>query len=65
MRGPRKEQDFQKFYFTYVAKGESCGCAERVIDIADFERKARERPVSRRIDLFGWARRALRRKTGA
>ena len=56
MRGPRKEQDFQKFYYTYVGKGEACGCAERVIDIAEFERKSREIPTVRRLRIPAFLR---------
>ena len=34
------ELDFQKFYYTKVALGEGCGCAERVIDVHEFKRKS-------------------------
>lgn len=40
-----KDQDFQKFYFDKVATGEGCGCAERIIDVHEFNRLAgRTRP---------------------
>ncbi|AXI47405.1 hypothetical protein C1J03_16140 [Sulfitobacter sp. SK012] len=41
MRKPaRTEQDFTKFYYTKVGLGEGCGCAERVIDVHEFNRLA-------------------------
>lgn len=39
----RKDQDFQRFYYTKVGLGEGCGCAERVIDVFEADRKACER----------------------
>lgn len=36
----RTEQDFTKFYYTKVGLGEGCGCAERVIDVHEFNRLA-------------------------
>ncbi|UAB89431.1 hypothetical protein I5192_01780 [Ruegeria sp. SCSIO 43209] len=30
---------FDKFYFAKVGLGEACGCAERVIDVFEFNRK--------------------------
>jgi hypothetical protein len=38
-----KEQSFEKFYFDKVATGEGCGCAERIIDIHEFDRLAGKR----------------------
>lgn len=35
-----KEQSFEKFYYDKVATGEGCGCAERVIDVHEFNRLA-------------------------
>ncbi|WP_166416130.1 hypothetical protein [Cochlodiniinecator piscidefendens] len=35
----QKPEDFTKFYFTKVGMGEACGCAERVIDVYEFNRK--------------------------
>ncbi|UWQ91632.1 hypothetical protein K3727_02120 [Rhodobacteraceae bacterium M382] len=35
----QKPEDFQKFYYTKVGMGEACGCAERVIDVYEFNRK--------------------------
>lgn len=36
----RRDNDFQTFYLTKVASGEGCGCAERVIDVHEFNRLA-------------------------
>ena len=33
-----KQQSFEKFYYTKVAMGEGCGCAERIIDNHEFDR---------------------------
>ncbi|MEM7320825.1 MAG: hypothetical protein AAF408_17615, partial [Pseudomonadota bacterium] len=47
--------DFQKFYFEKVATGEGCGCAERIIDVHEFNRLSGK---SRRIiPLFRLPRR--------
>lgn len=41
MRKPaQNEQDFTKFYYAKVGLGEGCGCAERVIDVHEFNRLA-------------------------
>lgn len=37
---PRTEQDFTSFYYAKVGLGEGCGCAERVIDVHEFDRLA-------------------------
>lgn len=39
-RTPARPQDFQKFYYAKVGLGEGCGCAERVIDVHEFDRLA-------------------------
>lgn len=39
-RTTRKPEDFQKFYYTKVGLGEGCGCAERIIDVHEFDRLA-------------------------
>lgn len=36
----QKPEDFTRFYYTKVGLGEACGCAEKVIDIYEFNRKA-------------------------
>ncbi len=30
---------FEKFYFAKVGMGEACGCAERIIDVYEFNRQ--------------------------
>lgn len=35
-----KDQSFEKFYYDKVATGEGCGCAERIIDVHEFNRLA-------------------------
>ena len=35
----QKPEDFSKFYYTKIGMGEACGCAERVIDVYEFNRK--------------------------
>lgn len=39
-RKPQRPEDFQKFYYAKVGLGEGCGCAERVIDVHEFDRLA-------------------------
>ncbi len=36
----QRPEDFTKFYYTKVGLGEACGCAEKVIDVYEFNRKA-------------------------
>ncbi|NOE28502.1 hypothetical protein [Ruegeria sp. HKCCD6157] len=36
MQNPER---FEKFYFAKVGMGEACGCAERIIDVFEFNRK--------------------------
>ena len=36
----KTDHDFQKFYYAKVGLGEGCGCAERVIDMHEADRKA-------------------------
>ena len=53
MRQVKKPRDFEKFYYRYVASGEGCGCAERIIDVHEMDRlsnlrdKATKSPTSR------------------
>ena len=35
MKNPER---FDKFYFAKVGMGEACGCAERIIDVYEFNR---------------------------
>ena len=34
------DQSFETFYYTKVGLGEGCGCAEKVIDVHEFNRLA-------------------------
>ena len=61
MRYVKKPQDFEAFYYRYVGKGEACGCAERIIDVHEFNRLSRAlvspmrqkwRPITRLKSLF-------------
>ena len=65
MRGPAKRpEDFTRFYYSKVALGEGCGCAERVIDNHELTRLATAKPAGRvpRGGGFGkWLRGLLRR----
>jgi len=58
----QKPESFEKFYFAKVGMGEACGCAERVIDVYEFNRKGGAQtskhliPKKRqRRSLRGWA----------
>ena len=54
----QKPEDFTKFYYTKVGLGEGCGCAERVIDVYEFNRTGITEP-HKRIDKpakRGWFR---------
>ena len=48
-------QRFEKFYFDKVATGEGCGCAERVIDVHEFNRLAGR---NLRLTRLRWPKRA-------
>ena len=56
MRTVKKPQEFEKFYHRYVGKGEACGCAERIIDVHEFNRLAgpRVRSIGKRKSM--WAK---------
>lgn len=69
MKDPAR--DFTRFYYTRVGLGEGCGCAERVIDLHEADRKATiavvrgvgprmtlRRRWQRARDLLGLTRRA-------
>lgn len=36
----KPDQSFKTFYYTKVGLGEGCGCAEKVIDVHEFNRLA-------------------------
>ena len=35
----QKPESFEKFYYSKVGMGEACGCAERIIDVYEFNRQ--------------------------
>lgn len=39
-RGIRRPESFEKFYYDKVGLGEGCGCAEKIIDVHEFNRLA-------------------------
>ncbi len=43
MRKPPRPESFEKFYYTKVGLGEACGCAEKIIDVYEFNRLAGNR----------------------
>ena len=58
----QKQEEFEKFYFAKVGMGEACGCAERVIDVYEFNRKggqqskkAAKQDKRKRLSLRAWA----------
>ncbi len=64
MRQIKKPEDFEKFYYRYVGKGEACGCAEKIIDVHEFNRLAGrhgEEPA-RQPQLFGFLKWLTRRE---
>ena len=65
MRQVKKPQDFEKFYHRYVGKGEACGCAERIIDVHEFNRLAgpRKRSLGTRPSLVARLKTLFRRRT--
>lgn len=52
-------ENFEKFYFAKVGLGEACGCAEKVIDVYEFNRKGGA-TASKPIQQKRTARRTLR-----
>ena len=63
MRQIKKPEDFEAFYYRYVGKGEGCGCAEKIIDVHEFNRLAGPliMPLKKRWSLPVALRRILRR----
>lgn len=55
-----KKQSFETFYYTKVGLGEGCGCAERVIDIHEFNRLS-GKPRIRAMRKPGLMRRLMAR----
>ncbi len=63
MQRAKKPEDFEKFYYRYVGKGEACGCAEKIIDVHEFNRLAGPliMPLRKRWSLPAIARWLFRR----
>jgi len=58
------QESFEKFYYKKVAMGEGCGCAERIIDVHEFNRLAGpERAGGPRLRPFRRLRRLFMSKT--
>ncbi|MEX0303687.1 MAG: hypothetical protein AB3N24_14810 [Leisingera sp.] len=55
-----KPESFSKFYFNKVGLGEACGCAERAIDMYEFDRQAGKPEVSSGKRRFSWKGFALK-----
>ena len=64
MRQIKKPEDFEKFYYRYVGKGEACGCAEKIIDVHEFNRLAGRhgQEPARQPRLFGLLKWLVRRR---
>ncbi|MEP1519741.1 MULTISPECIES: hypothetical protein [Rhodobacterales] len=45
----KRPEDFTKFYYTQVANAEGCGCAEKIIDVHEFNRLAGTARRKRRL----------------
>lgn len=63
MRRPPRPESFEKFYYDKVATGEGCGCAERIIDVHEFNRLSGRGNAGRPLtaDRPGLLRRLLSR----
>lgn len=63
MRKPPRPESFEKFYYTKVGLGEACGCAEKIIDVYEFNRLAGQHPANGGIRSGGF-RKLLKRIGG-
>ncbi|UWQ78981.1 hypothetical protein K3725_16970 [Leisingera sp. S132] len=67
----QKPENFENFYYKKVGLGEACGCAERAIDMYEFDRTAGKPKAVNGRRRFSWKGFALkyglisRRKTPA
>ena len=52
--GRSQNQSFEAFYYKHVANGEGCGCAEKVIDVHEFNRLAAMPKL--RLPRWSWTR---------
>lgn len=62
----QRPESFEKFYFTKVGLGEACGCAEKIIDVYEFNRTggARARGASQPVARKRTSLRSLALKFG-
>ena len=66
MRKPPRPESFERFYYTKVGLGEACGCAEKIIDVYEFNRRAGDQAAGHYIRRGGVKDmlRAIGRKLG-
>lgn len=55
-----KTESFANFYFRKVGLGEACGCAERAIDMFEFDRQAKQPALQSSKRQFSWKGFALK-----
>ncbi|MBY6057576.1 hypothetical protein [Leisingera daeponensis] len=56
----QKPENFENFYYKKVGLGEACGCAERAIDMYEFDRTAGTLKTAPGRRRFSWKRFALK-----
>lgn len=56
----QKPENFENFYYKKVGLGEACGCAERAIDMYEFDRTAGTPKAASGRMRFSWKRFALK-----
>lgn len=56
----QKPENFENFYYKKVGLGEACGCAERAIDMYEFDRTAGKPKADSGRMRFSWKRFALK-----
>jgi len=55
-----KTESFANFYFKKVGLGEACGCAERAIDMYEFDRQSKQPGMESGKRRFSWKGFALK-----
>ncbi|NSY39176.1 hypothetical protein [Leisingera sp. ANG59] len=56
----QKPENFENFYYRKVGLGEACGCAERAIDMYEFDRTAGKPKAAPGRRRFSWKGLALK-----
>ncbi|KIC27649.1 MULTISPECIES: hypothetical protein [unclassified Leisingera] len=56
----QKPENFENFYYKKVGLGEACGCAERAIDMYEFDRTAGKPKAASGRRRFSWKGFALK-----